>query len=39
MGSLAAHHSKAIKEARLVNRKVYLIWGASNEVGEDGWEG
>ena len=39
MGSLAAHHSKAIKEARLVNGKVYLIWGASNEVGEDGWEG
>lgn len=39
MGSLAARHSKVIKEARLVRGKVYLILDASNEVGEDGWEG
>ena len=39
MGSLAARHSKVIKEARLVRGKVYLILVASNEVGEDGWEG
>lgn len=39
MGSLAARQSKVIKEARLVRGKVYLILDASNEVGEDGWEG
>ena len=39
MGSLAARHSKVIKEARLVKGKVYLILGASYEVGDDGWEG
>ena len=39
MGSLAARHSKVIKEARLVKGKVYLILGASYEMGDDGWEG